>query len=506
MTQNLLPFKVVQLKKSQKIIGYSGLLPILEFSKKLNFFKFADDQIHVRQGDQGWLDSQVFLSLLSLNIVGGESVSDIDHLEIDEGLVEVLKHCESKICGKRKVEISHRFRKGRLRFFPSDNALHNYMEHFHNEEEEYRRKAFVDRKKSFIPLPNRHLKSLNTFFKHLCHFSQKNNPVKSATLDVDAVISKSNKETAFFTYQKDKGYQPTNGYWAEQGLVVKTEFRDGNVPAGDGLFEFVKGSFSNIPQSIGTRFLRMDAAGYNFDLMEHSNKNGIGFSISASMCKRMKKEIKQHDEVSWEDISLSVDQILKKKKSEEKLEESFWQCAELDYIPDDPRGDQFRYIAVRSRIPNQGELFDTLDEEELGHKNYFKDGVKYRLRVIVSNRKDLTPQEIFHWHNKRCGYSERVHHTMKNELTGGRFPSNKFGVNAFWWTFMVITLNILELYKVLVLGKTWARRQIKALRFHLIYCAGRVEKKSRQVFIHLRRESFWTDLRYRIQRLKWVPI
>jgi hypothetical protein len=29
-----------------------------------------------------------------------------------------------------------------------------------------------------------------------------------------------------------KAYQPLNTWWAEQGLVVHSEFRNGNVPAG----------------------------------------------------------------------------------------------------------------------------------------------------------------------------------------------------------------------------------------------------------------------------------
>ncbi len=95
---------------------------------------------------------------------------------------------------------------------------------------------------------------------------------------------------------------------------------------------------------------------------------------------------------------------------------------------------------------------------------------------------------------------------MKNELAGGRFPSFKFGVNAFWWVMMVIVLNIMEIYKRLVLGGSWRTRRMKAIRFFLINLAGRVEERSRSIFIYLRGIDIFEKYRDKIESLKWVPI
>jgi len=479
----------------------------LEFSKKLGLFKLADERLRIRSGEQGWLDSQVLLSTLLINIAGGDSVSDIDQLEGDEGLRTVLGHCECSLLEKRKVEINNRFRKGRERFFPSDNALHGYMSHFHDEREEERRLSYLLQEKAFIPSPNKHTKRLLTFFSHLCSFAQKNRPVQSATIDVDGVICESSKESAFYTYKKEKGFQPMNAYWHEQGLVLHTEFRDGNVPSNYKVPEFVKAAFCNVPKEINSRFLRMDSAGYNFDLMEYCDKSGIGFSISTPLCKSLKADIRTIKDKEWLALPFTVAQLLKGRKSEEHSEESLWQWCEVDYVPDDPRGDKYRYIVVRSRIPEQKELFDSREEDqEEKKKTYKKGGVRYRLRVIVTNQNHMDGETLFHWHNKRCGYSEQVHSIMKSDLAGGQFPSNKFGVNSFWWIMMVISLNIMELYKQLILGKTWAKRRLKAIRFHFIYCVGRVEQRARQIFVHIRQAAFWDKLRIRIMELKWVPI
>lgn len=517
MTQKRLPFKYKEEKKKSKTIRYSGLLPILELAKRIGLFRFADNRLRVRTGDQGWLDSQILLSIFSLNVLGGDSVSDIEHLESDEGLCTVLGHCEGRLLNKRKIDICGRFRKGRSLFFPSDNAIHNYMELFHDELQEQRREEFLLHDKAFIPSPNQYTRRLSSFFRHISSFCQRNHPVRSATIDVDAVISTSSKHTALYTYEKEQGYQPINAYWHEQGLVINTEFRDGNVPSNHAVPGFVERAFSNLPEEVKVRFFRMDAAGYNFDLMEYCHDNGIGFGISVPLCKSLKGEILNVKEDDWNDVSLTREQLLKRTRLDIDSEESGWQWSELDYVSDDKRGDKYRYIAIRSRIPNQGKLFDSeVDGEsesdaasgdhDQKKKVYEKDGVRYRVRVIVSNREDIDGEALFHWYNKRCGRSEQIHDTMKNELAGGQFPSYKFGVNAFWWTMVTISLNILEIYKRLVLGGCWLRRRMKALRFHLIYLAGRVEKASRTVFVYLHGIDFFEKLREKIMELKWVPI
>jgi len=44
-------------------------------------------------------------------------------------------------------------------------------------------------------------------------------------------IAATNKKQAFYSYKNSKAFQPLNVYWFEQGLIVVSQFRDGNVPA-----------------------------------------------------------------------------------------------------------------------------------------------------------------------------------------------------------------------------------------------------------------------------------
>ena len=59
---------------------------------------------------------------------------------------------------------------------------------------------------------------------------------------MDATLSETHKREAKYSYKKYKAYQPLNVYWAEQGLVLFSEFRDGNVPAN---FDLLRCCFSH---------------------------------------------------------------------------------------------------------------------------------------------------------------------------------------------------------------------------------------------------------------------
>src|SRR3990170_1311778 len=51
---------------------------------------------------------------------------------------------------------------------------------------------------------------------------------KTATLDMDATLVETSKAGALHSYKHYKAYQPLNVWWAERGMVLHTEFRDGN--------------------------------------------------------------------------------------------------------------------------------------------------------------------------------------------------------------------------------------------------------------------------------------
>ena len=122
------------------------------------------------------------------------------------------------------------------------------------------------------------------------------------------------------------------------------------------------------------------------------------------------------------------------------------------------------------------------------HLSDFGSKGTYKLFGVVTNRKSAGDQVIW-WLRERCGKSEEVHSVMKTDLAGGQMPSGLFGANAAWWALTIIAHNLNATMKRLVLGKEWATKRMKALRFRLISLPGRVISHARQLIIRLGAEA-----------------
>jgi hypothetical protein len=139
--------------------------------------------MHVK--DQGWTDEQTLLSLILLNLAGGDSVDDLKVLEKDKGFSEVLDRIETKgLSRKKRREYSRRWRKVTHRAVPSASAVFRYLEAFHNPEEENKR----EKGKAFIPLSNKHLRGLMKVNRDFITSIQKHRSSEEATLDMDATV------------------------------------------------------------------------------------------------------------------------------------------------------------------------------------------------------------------------------------------------------------------------------------------------------------------------------
>ena len=123
--------------------------------------------------------------------------------------------------------------------------------------------------KAFIPAQNEHLQNLQRVNTDMIAFSHKKNPQKRATLDMDATLVETQKRQSLFCYEGYKAYQPLNTYWFEQNIIVDSEFRDGNVPAGYEQLRVFKEGLKRLPEGVEEVFLRSDTAGYQHELLRY---------------------------------------------------------------------------------------------------------------------------------------------------------------------------------------------------------------------------------------------
>ena len=98
MTQGVLPFKYEEEKAQTGMTPLAGLPVYLDLPIGLS--KSVQIHLKIRQSSQGWIDSQMILTLVLLNLAGRDCVDDFKILEADEGFCRILR--QSEIHGLRR--------------------------------------------------------------------------------------------------------------------------------------------------------------------------------------------------------------------------------------------------------------------------------------------------------------------------------------------------------------------------------------------------------------------
>lgn len=497
MPENVLPFQYQAEKKDAKLTRFAGLPLFIELAIKSGLTQNMET---LQTKQYGWNDTEVLLSLISLNLAGGDSIADIDALEEDSGLRTLLMELDTHGMRRQQKRANmKRWRRKKTRAVPSNAAIHRYLSVFHSPKENEKRVEG----KAFIPAPNEALKNLIALNKTLIDYKQANQPSTVATLDQDATLTKTYKHSAYFSYKKFKAYQPFNTYWSEQGMLLHSEFRDGNVNAGFEQLRILKEALALLPSSVVEVFLRSDSAGYQEELLRYcveglNERFGvIHFAIASKVCKEIRNEAKQLKPEEWKTLYYEDSEGIKIKTTQE--------YAEIVHIPDWAMKSQvkYRYFVIREAMrPSK-----STKESELPFQIIESDGQSYKLFAMVTNL-DWEGNKIIQWHRERCGNSEHVHSAQKSDLAGGKMPSGKFGVNAAWWQIMILAFNLNRLMQTLVFPKQFKKSRLKAIRFHILGLPGRVIYHGGQWFLRVKEKHFllYEKIRQKIGELPYAVL
>jgi hypothetical protein len=341
---------------------------------------------------QGFPSEQIVMSLILLNLAGGDRYDDLRLLEGDEGFAQVLRRVETHgLPRKERRALERRWRKKRRRAVPSESKVFRYLEAYHNQDEEEKRQP----SKAFIPAPNEHLQNLQQVNTDMIAFAQQKNPKKTATLDMDATLVETHSLPSLFCYKGYKSYQPLNTYWFEQNLVVHSEFRDGNVPAGYEQLRVFKEGLERFPEGVEEVYLRSDTAGYQHEWRQNcaEGKNErfgvIQFAIGVDVTPAFKLAVADVKEHQWHPLYQEIGPEYRIKTNQE------W--AEGGKVPnglatqkDEPN---YRFMN-RSESLEQKELFST-DTQQLPFPTMeFNDQGHYKVFGTVTNRSCLLPLYI----------------------------------------------------------------------------------------------------------------
>jgi hypothetical protein len=242
-----------------------------------------------------------------LNAAGGECLDDFERLRQDPGLAEMIGH-----------------------ELPSPRAALQFLYAFHEEEKiEEAQQRRLPGEIAYIREEALPLEGLGRVNRDLVQrFGERCPEQRIATVDQDATIIESRKQQALPTYEGTRGYQPMLAVWAETGLVLADQFRDGNVPAQMEPLEVAQRAFAALPSTVREYYYRGDSACHESDLvnwLRNEKRAGgaqgrIGFAISARMSPALHAAIQAVPEPEWEPYG-------------EPHAEEIRECAEVPFVP-----------------------------------------------------------------------------------------------------------------------------------------------------------------------------
>jgi hypothetical protein len=396
----------------------------------------ADRHLPAKRSPKGLGQGAMVETFVLLSALGGDCVDDLDALRRDMGLAALTGYT-----------------------LPAASTARQWLDRFHEPE----RLADRPAQGSFIPLESAGLAGLRQVLLAAVRAFVGAVPLDDAvTLDVDAHLVESSKSTALPTYEGYRGFQPALVSWAETGLVLADEFRDGNVAAQTGLAELVDEAFAALPSDRAWRVsVRSDSAAYQRDLLDHWAGRGWRFAVSADMTRELRAEVVALPAEAWSELAVEPDGFVRE-----------W--AEVPFVPTRryERRDlaPYRYLAIRLRPP-QGTLFG--------------DGAEVRHFALVTNDWDTPGGDLIVWQRGKAGTVEQAHRTLKDELAAGTYPSAKHGANAAWLRLQVLTLDLLELLKAVALDEQLRHARPKRLRFRVFTAFGRVVHHARSAFVRV---------------------
>ena len=200
----------------------------------------------------------------------------------------------------------------RERTFPPANAVHDWLGRFQDEAAAAKR----ERGKAMVPEPATELQLMECVSWRLAGGLIQTLGLEELTLDLDATVLASGKREALPTYRSatgavpgERGYQPLSVFCPELGMVLGTEFRDGNVPASKRNLELLERVLSNLPAEIKWVGVRSDGAAHQKKLIRFFNDPAsrpeplrrfgvIGFVIGVPQDAQMREALAQTP-ASW---------------------------------------------------------------------------------------------------------------------------------------------------------------------------------------------------------------
>jgi len=459
------------------VTNYGGIFPYLDLMLLTDLPKLTSEYLP-EKSMRGWQHAEHVGALLALNLTGGDCVDDLVKLDGDPGIGLYMSQIAQAVGARNR-----QFSRGGERDIPSLTSMREWLEQFHNADEDSKRGYG----QAFVPESNEALSGLRAVNKEFVsrgwRLYQRSGraEVTRATLEIDASFMATGKQDALGCYKHFDAYSCLTVRWAEMGFAIADEFRDGNVPPSYRNLEALRESISYLNEELGISdvWVRSDAAAHQGSVVKalsewkiEGKSSPVKFAIGYIKTKEFRDELQKLKDGAWEKVY-------------DKKGRLDYEVAEVPFVSNTEaliKAEPYRHIVVR-RKAKQGILpgLGTNDNEIADEETVEMHGQAYHVHAIISNiEQDWSSQSVVEWYNDRCGGGEAIHSILKSDLAAGQLPSNRFGVNAAWWAVVILAHNLHALLEKLAMPKGLIGSRFKRLRFQFINVPARLVSHARQ--------------------------
>jgi hypothetical protein len=405
MQKRIKPIKIIRSK--EKLSNRIGVSLIEELVRKFKLRETIDKEYGKPGSNRGILASDYIMTLVYMFVDGALHLEDVRHLMSDEAFQEMLTDMK----------------------LPTSDAIGDWLRKHGGKSSETK---------------------IFRVIKQLLSGLSKQGEI----LDIDATIIESDKGDSQKTYKGTYGYQPLLGIISENGIVVGSDFREGNVSPQRGLVEFIKGCRKNYPQSI--KMVRSDSAGWQKEVVDYCQEEGLFYTITTDQTEGLLEAIKSIPEEAW---TRSIDK--------DGIKEDY-EVAETEYR----FGSKKRTVRIavkRTKLKRQYDLF-----------------LNYSYWIVATNlsKEVYDSQAIIELHQGR-GLMEKKIGELKNQLNLDKVPCGQFDANCLYFTVGLLAYNLLQMLKYIGLPQEDHNKSVKTLRYQLLKLAGKVVFHARYLIVQI---------------------
>ena len=252
----------IKLKQTfEPLTGQGGFLAFGEYLRGMKLRERVATHLPAPGSNRGFGPDVFVQTLISLQILGGQTLSDLRELEREKTLLGLLDQT----------------------VIPDEDTVGQWL----------RRMGDPEKKQTGLV-------GLGEVRDEIAREILSRDGMKDYTLDLDASFLLSGKASAQYSYLKEKGYMPMLAALYENGLFVDDEFREGNVSPVVGHLSVYRRAKALVEQA-GKRIARFraDSASCQTELINALEEDGVEWTITADKNSAVMSLIDRIEERAW---------------------------------------------------------------------------------------------------------------------------------------------------------------------------------------------------------------